>query len=460
MDLLGAIYAAFVLALTLHGLHRWAQVLRVVRFPTAPPVPPMPAELPFVTVQLPVFNERDVVARLVGAAAALDWPRDRLELQLLDDSTDDTAQAAAPAVARAREAGVAIEVIRRPTRAGFKAGALAHGLARARGELVAILDADFVPEPDLLRRLVPHFTDPAVGMVQARWGHLNARASWLTRAQARLLDAHFRVEHLGRHRAGLWMNFNGTAGVWRRRAIEAAGGWQGDTLCEDLDLSYRAQLAGWRFVYRDDVVVPAELPDTIPAFLAQQRRWARGTVQVLRKLGLRVLRAPAPVAQRVEALHHLGSHFAWFMAVFVSAVLPLWALSGAPAPAAVVALWVPSFLLVTGGHLAYLLAAPGPGRRDALLALALAPGLAVSQSAAALAGCFGGPAAFERTPKRGEGAGSYRPPARARVRPELVLAAWQAAGVLAAVLAGNLGAAGFMIWFGASLGWVGSGRGG
>lgn len=244
-----AVWLALAALLGLYGLHRLQHLAWLTRpQPHPEPAPLDPGALPFVTVQLPVFNERYVVERLIAAAAALDWPRERLELQVLDDSTDDTTALAEAAAARARARGVRVVVLHRSNREGFKAGALAAGLRCARGDFIAVFDADFLPPADFLQRVVPHL-GPGVGMVQARWGHLNEGERWLTRAQSVLLDGHFVVEHTARARAGRWFNFNGTAGLWRRQAIEDAGGWQGDTLTEDLDLSYRAQLAGWRFVY-------------------------------------------------------------------------------------------------------------------------------------------------------------------------------------------------------------------
>ncbi len=229
---------------------------------------------PFVTIQLPVFNERHVIERLIDAACALDYPRDRLEVQVLDDSTDDTTRRARGRVAFHRARGSVVALLHRRRRTGFKAGALAAGLMRARGELVCVFDADFLPPRDFLRRTVALFDDPGVGVVQARWGHLNRDYSFLTEAQALFLDGHFAIEHVARAGSGRFFNFNGTAGLWRRRAIEDAGGWTHDTLTEDLDLSYRAQIRGWKFIYRGDVVAPAELPVDMEAFKAQQRRWA------------------------------------------------------------------------------------------------------------------------------------------------------------------------------------------
>ncbi|MCA9493397.1 MAG: glycosyltransferase, partial [Myxococcales bacterium] len=268
-------YLAVLSLLSVNGLHRlWMVIAFWRRRPSI--APPDPAEWPVVTVQLPVFNERYVVERLIRAVAALDWPRDRLEIQVLDDSTDDTTELSARLVDELRAQGHDIQLVHRTDRTGFKAGALAAGLAVAKGDLVAVFDADFVPTPDFLRRLVPWFADPGVGMVQARWGHLNAEQDWLTAAQATLLDGHFVIEHTARNASGRWFNFNGTAGIWRRQAIVDGGGWQHDTLTEDLDLSYRSQLAGWRFLYLPEVVAPAELPPDMRAFKAQQHRWAKG----------------------------------------------------------------------------------------------------------------------------------------------------------------------------------------
>ncbi|MCA9571708.1 MAG: glycosyltransferase, partial [Myxococcales bacterium] len=304
------------------AMHRWALAWASRR----PPVPPPTADArwrPVVTVQLPLFDERDVAARAVAAAGALDWPRDRLEIQVLDDSTDDTRERVDAAVARLVADGVDAVVLRRDVRTGFKAGALAEGLAVARGEVVAVFDADFVPAPDTLRRLVPFLAPADVGMVQARWGHLNADEDWLTATQATMLDGHFVLEHGGRWRLGAFFNFNGTAGVWRAQAIHDAGGWSHDTLTEDMDLSYRSQLAGWRFVYRDDVVVPAELPPTLRAFKAQQARWARGGTQTMRKLLGRLLAAPLPLVVKREAASHLLANVGYPATLALALVLPL-----------------------------------------------------------------------------------------------------------------------------------------
>lgn len=276
---------------------------------------------PRVTVQLPVYNEMYVVERLIDAVGALRYPRDRLDVQVLDDSTDETSRIVDRAVRRWRGRGLDIACLRRPARTGFKAGALAAGLRAARGELVAIFDADFVPPPEFLERAVPRFGEPAVGMVQARWGHSNRNDSLLTRVQALLLDAHFVLEHGARHRGGCFFNFNGTAGVWRRAAIVSAGGWQHDTLTEDLDLSYRAQLAGWRFDFAPDVVAPAELPVEMNAFKTQQHRWAKGSIQTCRKLLPRLLRAPVPLRVRVESALHLTANLNYLLLLAWSALV-------------------------------------------------------------------------------------------------------------------------------------------
>lgn len=316
LRLLALLYALITLWLAAYSLHSWALLVlygwhrRRAGAPGALPEPPR-ADLPTVTVQLPLYNERYVVRRLIDAVAALDYPRDRLEIQVLDDSTDSTTAIARARAAFWRERGVDIRVLHRPERTGFKAGALAWGLQQARGELIAVFDADFCPRPDFLLRVVPHFlADPRLGMVQTRWSHRNADQSLITRAQAIALDGHFVVEQTARSRAGLLMHFNGSGGVWRRACIEESGGWQSDTVCEDLDLSYRAQLAGWRCRFLPEVDCPAELPSQLLAFKQQQARWAKGSAQCLRKLARPLLanRRTGPV-RKLLGLLHLSGYF-------------------------------------------------------------------------------------------------------------------------------------------------------
>src|SRR5262249_29800539 len=304
-------YIAVLALLALYGFHRAQLVWLYLRHRGRAVAPSVGGELPVVTVQLPLYNERYVAGRLIDAVAALDWPRDRLEIQVLDHSTDDTAEICAAKVAELRARGVDAHHLRRGTRAGFKAGALEHGLERARGELLLVFDADFLPGPDVLRRAFAHFTDERVAMVQLRWDHLNRDHSALTETQALLLDGHFVVAHGARYRAGPFSTFSGTAGVWRKAAILDAGGWQHDTLTEDMDLSYRAQLRGWRFVFVADAAVPAELPVEMNAFKSQQFRWAKGQMQVARKLLPDVLRAPLPARVKLEAFFHLPNNVAY-----------------------------------------------------------------------------------------------------------------------------------------------------
>lgn len=282
--------------------------------------------LPLVTVQLPVYNERYVVERLIDAVTALNYPTDKLEIQVLDDSTDGSVALSTRKVADYQAQGINIKLIRRPERVGFKAGALAYGLDRAMGDFVAIFDADFVPDPDFLLKTVPHFDDPKIGIVQTRWTHLNEDYSLLTQLQAFGLNAHFFIEQGGRNAADFFMNFNGTAGVWRKKAIYDAGGWSSDTLTEDLDLSYRAQLKGWKFVYREDIGSPAELPVAMAALKSQQYRWMKGAAECARKIMLNVLRAPVPFVNKVHAFFHLFSS-STFLLVFVLAVLSVPVLS-------------------------------------------------------------------------------------------------------------------------------------
>ena len=414
-----AFLAAYVLVqvlLVLYSSHRYMVLWRWWRTPRRPTreggaIPlGTGTEWPRVTVQLPVYNERYVVERLIDAAAALDYPPDRLEIQVLDDSTDDTQALAMSAVSRLRTRGVDVHYLARRERAGFKAGALAAGLARARGELVAVFDADFVPEPDFLRRIVPRFVDPSIGMIQARWGHLNRRRSFLTAAQAVMLDAHFVLEHATREARGLFFNFNGTAGVWRRRCIEDAGGWSHDTLTEDLDLSYRAQLRGWRFGYASDVVALAELPADIGALKSQQRRWAKGSIQTARKLLPAVLDESRPRTLRLEALVHLTANAAYPLLLALGLLL-LPVLLGTPSAdpwlvwTVQIGVWVfgvaPTLLFLIVGQRALGVGWMQTGR-DVAAALALGVGLSFNNSRAVLEGLLGKVGAWERTPKTGD----------------------------------------------------------
>ena len=305
-----AAYFFVLIILAIYGWHRYYLVYLYMRNrDNEPKTRPLPDPLPVVTVQLPLYNEMYVADRLIDAVCRLDYPRDRLEIQVLDDSVDETRSIAELAVRRFAVQGIDIKYYHRVDRTGFKAGALEAGLRVARGEFVAIFDADFIPTSDFLLRLMGQFTDPKVGMVQARWGHINQDYSLLTKIQSILLDGHFVLEHGARHRSGRFFNFNGTAGVWRRLAIDDAGGWQHDTLTEDLDLSYRAQLRGWQFVFVSDVIAPAEVPVEMNAFKSQQHRWAKGSIQTCRKLLPRILRAKVPLSVKAEAFFHLTANF-------------------------------------------------------------------------------------------------------------------------------------------------------
>jgi cellulose synthase/poly-beta-1,6-N-acetylglucosamine synthase-like glycosyltransferase len=278
-------------------------------------------ELPRTTVQLPIFNEQYVVERLLDSVCRLDYPREKLDIQLLDDSTDETVEVARILVDRYAAAGNPVTYLHRDNREGYKAGALAEGLKTAKGEFIAIFDADFVPPPDFLTNCIHHFTDPKIAMVQTRWTHINRNYSLLTQVEAILLDGHFVLEHSGRSRSGRFFNFNGTAGMWRRRAIEEAGGWEHDTLTEDTDLSYRAQLKGWKFIYLQDVECPAELPVEMTAFKTQQARWAKGLIQVSKKILPRVFASNASRDQKVEAWYHLTANLSYPLMIVLSVLL-------------------------------------------------------------------------------------------------------------------------------------------
>jgi hypothetical protein len=471
--LLSAAYALTIALLSVYAAHRLWLVLELWRHRRAhaapPPPPDLPDPLPRVTVQLPLYNERHVAERLIDAVGRLDWPADRLEIQVLDDSTDDTVTRCAAAVAALRSRGLDASHLRRPDRDGYKAGALAAGLATARGELICVLDADFLPPPDLLRATVGHFSDPRVGMVQARWEHLNRYASLLTRVQALLLDGHFAVEQAVRARGGRFFNFNGTAGVWRRAAIDAAGGWHCDTLTEDLDLSYRALLAGWRFVYLLHAAAPAELPVDMNAFKAQQFRWAKGSVQVARKLLPAVLRAPLPARVKLDALAHLTQNVPYALTLLL-ALLVVPALVIAPAGGAHPR-WLDAALLAgtIGTLAAYCAASQWAVRRARPLAaiaavpalVAITAGICVSQTRAIVEALLGRRSEFVRTPKHGltgrerRPRGSYRAARSAVIVAELALAACFAAALVYGLDAGRWWAAPICAAFALGFGYVG-----
>lgn len=445
------------LVVTLYAVSQGHLLLRSLQMPTASE-PALDGPLPMVTVQLPIRNEADVVEDLLDAVAALDWPADLLHIQVLDDSDDETVELVARKAAALREQGVHIEHVCRPQRTGFKAGALQHGLHTAPGELIAILDADFRPRADFLRRTVPHLlAEPGLGLVQARWGHLNRGASLFTRAQAFHLDAHFTIEQRARSHAPLLMGFNGTAGVWRRQAIEAAGGWSADSLTEDLDLSFRAQLAGWRVRYLDDVEAPAELPEDVRAIRTQQHRWMKGGAQVARKLLGPLWRSSTPVLGKLQgSVHLLGGTV--FLAVVVLLLLsPLLGPLGSRVPT--LATWTLPALIGLQCALAVLVLFYGTtcvrragGRgvvrmlSDFVPFLSLSTGLALHNSAAVIDGWVGGDSPFVRTPKRGAATVARYTPAGAGpiVFAELMLASWGLAGLMWALWTGQLILAAFL----------------
>jgi cellulose synthase/poly-beta-1,6-N-acetylglucosamine synthase-like glycosyltransferase len=407
---LTAVHFAALLGLSLYGLHRiWLLCCLYApqRSPLLTPTPYSEAEeFPVVTIQLPLYNERFVVARLIDAAARLDWPSDSLEIQVLDDSDDDTCGMVDERVEWWCQQGIAITVVRRAGRDGYKAGALANGLGFARGEFVAVFDADFIPPPGFLHATIPWLRETDVGMVQTRWSFCNADHSWFTGIQSLLLGPHFSIEHRVRYQQGWFFNFNGTAGVWRRSAIDSAGGWQSDTVTEDLDLSYRAQLAGWRFVYREECQVPSELPVTMAALRSQQQRWAKGSIQTARKILPRLLTGSLPLAVKMEAVAHLMANIYWLLGMVVMLTLyPAVTWRVGIGMHQVLRVDLPLFLATSGAIMSYfLIYSIRSGSRNfgnVLLLPALTVGLAPSISLSVLKGLFSSGGAFERTPKFG-----------------------------------------------------------
>lgn len=424
--------------------------------------PRPPDRLPRVTVQLPIYNELYVVRRLIRSIAAIDYPRDLLEIQVLDDSTDGTVAIAAEEVERARADGLDVVHVRRGHREGFKAGALEHGMRLAKGDLLLIFDADFVPNPSILREIVPYFGDESVGMIQVRWDHLNPEYSLLSRVQSISLDGHFVIEHEARAKNGLFFNFNGTAGVWRKRCIEEAGGWEHDTLTEDLDLSYRAQLLGWRFLYLRDVTCPAELPVDMNAFKSQQFRWVKGSVQVAKKILPRLWRSSLPLGRKIESTVHLTHNVTYVLVLLLSiCVYPAVLIRFASGWFTTLPVELVFFFLATVSVLIFYGVAVRDAHRDwrrlaryfpAVMSVAI--GLSVSNTRAVLEGLFGKQTPFHRTPKfdirgtDGTAAGkAYRGRGSGTAPIELLLAAYFAGVLVFTLRHGLFGAVPFVLLF-------------
>src|SRR5579872_839491 len=403
-------YFFVLILLASYGAHRYVLVYLYYKNKknhTTEPVHRF-AELPRLTVQLPIFNEQFVVDRLLDAVCHLEYPKDQLDIQLLDDSTDETVAVAQGLVNHYAAQGFPVTYHHRDNREGFKAGALAEGLKTAKGEFIAIFDADFTPPPEFLLKTVHHFTDPKIGMVQTRWTHINRNYSFLTEVEAILLDGHFVLEHSGRARHDVFFNFNGTAGIWRRKAIDDAGGWEHDTLTEDTDLSYRAQLKGWKFIYRQDVECPAELPVEMTAFKTQQARWAKGLIQTGMKILPQVLKSKQPFRVKLEAWYHLTANLSYPLMVVLSVLL---------LPAMVIRFYqgwfqmlyidVPLFLASTFSISSFYLVSqrelfPRSWPRALLylpFLMALGIGLTITNTKAVIEALIGKETAFARTPK-------------------------------------------------------------
>jgi cellulose synthase/poly-beta-1,6-N-acetylglucosamine synthase-like glycosyltransferase len=403
-------YFAVMILLAIYGVHRYTLVYLYFKHKkNYNPEPPKHfEELPRITVQLPIYNEQFVIDRLIEAVCAMQYPTDKLEIQLLDDSTDETQTVAADIVERYAALGHPIVYIHRTNRHGFKAGALDEGLKIAKGDLIAIFDADFVPPADWLMRVVHHFAEPEIGMVQTRWTHLNRDYSLLTQVEAILLDGHFVLEHGARARSGDFFNFNGTAGMWRREAITDAGGWQHDTLTEDTDLSYRSQIAGWKFKYLPEIECPAELPIEMTAFKTQQARWAKGLIQTSIKVLPLIFRSNVPRRIKIEAVYHLTANLSYPLMVAMTVLL---------IPAMIVRFYqgwfemltidVPLFMASTLSIAVFYVISqrelfPKSWLKTFLylpILMALGIGLTVTNTKAVMEALFGIKSAFARTPK-------------------------------------------------------------
>jgi cellulose synthase/poly-beta-1,6-N-acetylglucosamine synthase-like glycosyltransferase len=457
-------YFLTLIILAAYGLHRYWLVYTYFKYRQNVPPPPASLELwPKVTIQLPIYNERYVIERLVEAVSRFDYPRELLEVQVLDDSTDETCEVARACVERYLALGFPISYLHRSNRQGYKAGALAAGLQHATGEFVAIFDADFIPSPDFLRRTLPYLRDPKIGMAQTRWTYLNRDFSALTEIEAILLDGHFVVEHGARSRSGSFFNFNGTAGIWRRAAIEDAGGWQHDTLTEDTDLSYRAQLRGWKFLYLPDIECASELPVEMNAFKAQQARWAKGLMQTAKKVLPMVFRSSQPAHVKAEAFFHLTANISYPLMVLLSTMLlPAMIVRFYQGWFQMVVIDLPLFLASTCSISSFYVAAqralyPKTWKRTFLylpFVMAVGIGISVRNARAVLEALFGVKSEFARTPKyRIEGAQdtwlkkSYRKSAGWLPYVEVALGLYFAATVAYAIQNENYATVPFLLLF-------------
>ncbi|NKB67640.1 MAG: glycosyltransferase [Candidatus Latescibacteria bacterium] len=408
------LYCLIVFTLSVYGFHRYHMLRLFYKHHKDVVVPPGHFdELPRITIQLPMYNEFHVVERLLEEVGRIDYPKDLLQIQVLDDSQDESREVARRASQRLVEQGFDVQYLTRESRQGFKAGALAAGLKQASGEFIFILDADFIPPPQILRQSIHHFTEPKLGMAQMRWGHLNRHYSLLTRIQSIFLDGHFVIEHTARSRSGRFFNFNGTAGIWRRRAIDEAGGWQNDTLTEDLDLSYRAQLAGWKFMYLPEIEVPAEIPVEMNAFKLQQHRWTKGAVQVAKKVLPQIWRKPLPLPIKIEATFHLTANICYILMLLMAVLtLPVLSIRSNLGWERLLIIDLPLFSLATMAISSYYVASqralyPDWKKQIKYLPILMAVGmsLCVNNTRAVLEGLLGHKSGFRRTPKYGVVAG-------------------------------------------------------
>ena len=458
-------YFFVMVVLSIYGIHRYTMCYRYFKYKkNYDPNPPRHFdELPRVTIQLPMYNEEFVIERLIEAVCAMEYPRERLEIQVLDDSTDESQHVARQIVERYAALGNPIEYIHRTNRHGFKAGALDEGLKVSKGEFVAIFDADFVPPKDWIMKVIHHFAEPDVGMVQTRWGHLNRNYSLLTKVEAILLDAHFIIEHGSRVRTGEFFNFNGTAGMWRRQAISDGGGWQHDTLTEDTDLSYRSQMAGWRFKYLPEVECPSELPIEMTAFKTQQARWAKGLIQVSIKLLPRIMSSDLSRKEKIESIYHLTANIAYpLMVVMTALLIPSIICRSYQGWMQMLLIDVPLFVASTASIAVFYAMSqrelfPQTWKKSILylpMLMAIGIGLTVTNSKAVMEALFGVQSAFVRTPKfavakKGDKSKANKYRKRLKLAPyiELALGAWFMLAIIYTVYNNNYFTAPFLILF-------------